>query len=91
MNRTYEIRDRKSLLELEAQLHKLYKKYEGKVYKHRNGEEYIVVDSTIINVNGSSFYGLVYCPFEGGAIFSRVRHARCLQEFLDGRFVEVTE
>lgn len=81
----WEIKERLSDEELINQKNEIANWYVGKFYRHRNGDVYIVLDVTAINISGKSYWGFVYTKTLNRSLFTFC-HTRPIYEFLDGRF-----
>lgn len=85
MNNKWEITEHLTDKQLNNQTDELSQKYVGKDYKHKNGEVYTIIDVTIININGTAYWGFDYVKQS----YRRAKFTRPLYEFLDGRFTLV--
>lgn len=62
-----------------------------KIYRHTTDKLYYAENAVVININGKSYYGLTYYPFnEDNTKILHIAHTRPLYEFLDGRFTLIT-
>lgn len=85
MNNKWEITEHLTYEQLDNQTDELSHKYVGKDYKHKNGEVYTIIDVTVININGTAYWGFVYVTQD----YTRANFTRPIHEFLDGRFTLV--
>ena len=87
----YEITERLTHTQLIKGLLELKEKYAGQAYKHKDGDVYWVVNSTVVNGEGGSKWGLIYSPLDelGVYVIHEIQHTRSLEEFLDGRFTRI--
>lgn len=84
----HEIKQRLTKIELLTKCNEISKQYCDKYYKHKNGDLYYAGKGTTININGTSYWGVLYhpCDNETRHIIFPITHTRLLCEFLDGRF-----
>ena len=83
----YEITERLDSVEMALKIDEINSQYAFLEYKHKKGGLYKTQGATVININGTAYWGLIYYKLkEDGTNDYTIPFTRPLFEFLDGRF-----